>query len=134
MGRGSAKTLTNMAHRGYAANLQVFDDVEDDPMAFTNNTVRRAHIKQEVLCAVMRDGVSLHFESRMGFNAAEYAKQAHKKFGPCRVVFFEANEAQMWREIRWKNANVGTMYKRPSFITLGAEHVPDNLRLAAMLL
>lgn len=113
--------------------MKVFDDVED-PMALTTNVVRRADIKQEVICAVLKDNESVHFENRMGFNGAHYALQAHAKFGKCRVVFYEANEAQSWREIRWKNANVGTLYKRPSFITLTADQVPDNLRLAAMLL
>jgi hypothetical protein len=132
--RGSAKWQSYAAYQGYHANIQVFDDEEDDPMAIGNNTVKRAFIKQEVLCAVLQNGESVHFESRLGFNGADYAKQAHKKFGPCRVIFYQANEAQMWREIRWKNVNVGALYKRPSFITLGPDKVPENLRLAAMLL
>lgn len=134
--RGCSKPLLRAAYQGYSAAMKVFDDVQskDDPMALKNHVVARAYIKQEVLCAVVRNGESLHFETRKDFNSAEYAKRAFKKFGTCRVVFYEANEANMWREIRWKNANVGTMYKRPSFNMLNADKVPENLQLAAMLL
>lgn len=99
-----------------------------------NHVVARAYIKQAVLCAVLQNGESVHFETQEGFNGAEYARQAFKKFGKCRVIFYEANDDKTWREIRWKNANVGTTYRRPSFITLEGSEVPDNLQLAAMLL
>ena len=131
--RGSDKSVSHAQLRGWGVDMTVFDDMED-PMNLYNNVVRRAHIKQEVLCAVLKNGESVHFENRMGFNGAEYARQAFKKFGKCRVIFYAANEGQMWRELRWKNANVGTMYRRPSFITLGSSEVPNNLQLAAMLL
>lgn len=103
-------------------------------MNLSNNVVRRAHIAKEVICAVLRKDEVLHFETRMGFDGANYAQQAFNKYGPCRVAFYEGNEAQMWREIRWKNSNVGTLYRRPSFMTLSPEKVPEQLRLAAMLL
>lgn len=132
--RGSGKTMTRAIYQGYKARMQVFDDEENDPMNTRNNVVARAHITKEVLCAVLKDEQTVHFENRMGFNGAEYARQAFQKFGKCRVIFYEANDAQTWRELRWKNANVGTMYRRPSFINLLKEKVPQNLQLAAMLL
>lgn len=127
--RGASKTYV-----GGIAKLMTFDDIQECPMALRNHVVARAHIVQEVLCAVLKDGESVHFENRMGFNAGEYAKQAFAKFGKCRVIFYEANEAKTWREFRWKNANVGSMYRRPSFMNVEADKVPDNLQLAAMLL
>ncbi|AXC36483.1 hypothetical protein HOT57_gp39 [Pseudomonas phage phCDa] len=113
--------------------LTVFDEVED-PMALNNHVVSRAHIKAEVICAVLQNGDAVHFESRQGFNGGEYAKQAFQKFGKCRVIFYQPNDHHMWREVRWKNANVGTLYRRPSFKTLSDADVPDHLQVAAMLL
>lgn len=131
--RGSGKSMSRaLLLQGRTQMLT--SDKDEDPMNTRNNVVPRAHIKQEVLCAVLKNGESVHFENRMGFNGAEYARQAFKKFGKCRVIFYEANEAKLWRELRWKNATVGTLYRRPSFMTLEGSEVPDNLQLAAMLL
>ena len=127
--RGAGKTF-----RGNLSTIAKWAESEDDPVGLTNNVVRRAFIAKEVICAVLKKDQVLHFETRMGFDGANYAQQAFAKHGPCRVAFYEANEAQMWREIRWKNANVGTLYRRPSFMTLSPENVPEQLRLAAMLL
>ena len=131
--RGSGKSTSRALLLQRQAQMLTFDE-EKDPMNTRNHVVARAHIKQEVLCAVLQNGETVHFENRMGFNGAEYALQAFAKFGKCRVIFFEANEAMAWREIRWKNANVGTLYRRPSFSTLEGNKVPENLQLAAMLL
>ena len=111
-----------------------FMEKEDDPMELRNSKVRRAYIKDEVLCAVMKDGNVLHFETRKDFNAGEYAKQAFAKFKRCRVLFFRNDEYACWKEVRWKNANVGTQYKRPNFKTVLTSEVPPELQVAVMCL
>lgn len=118
-------------------NLPTFGDFmenKDDPMNMHNHAVPRAHIKDEVICAVIKDGLVLHFETRKDFNAGEYAKQAFAKFKRCRVLFFRNDEYACWKEVRWKNANVGTLYKRPNFKTVLLEEVPPELQVAVMCL
>lgn len=118
-------------------NLPSFGDFmhnKDDPMELRNNKVSRAHIKDEVLCAVMQDGNVLNFETRKDFHAGNYAKQAFAKFGRCRVLFFRNDEYSIWKEVRWKNANVGTLYKRPNFKVVLTEEVPPELQVAVMCL
>jgi hypothetical protein len=107
---------------------------EFDPMHLGNSKVPRTFIEEQVLCAVMRDGNVLHFETQTKFHAGRYADQAFKKFGRCRVLFFRNDEYQCWKEIRWKNANVGTQYARPNFKTVLQEEVPPELQVAVMCL
>lgn len=118
--------------QGVNPTLFNLDEEANDPMAIANNVVKRAFIKTSVLCSVIDGDTVLSVEERSEFNAAEYALQAHKKFGKCRVLFFRPSEDLVWREIRWKNANVGTLYKRPSFVTVTPESVPPELQVAMM--
>lgn len=117
---------------GNTPEYTYYDEVWNDPMAITNNVVKRAYIKTSVLCSVINGDTVLHVEEQSAFNAAEYARQAFKKFGKCRVLFFRPSEDQVWREIRWKNANVGSLYKRPSFMTVSTEKVPPELQVVML--
>lgn len=105
----------------------------ENPMNIHNNVVPRSYIEQEVLVAAFKDGVVLVTETKSRFKLGEWAQAAHKKHGPCRVIAFKPGEL-MWREVRWKNANSGTLYRRPSFKTLNPEQVPQELQLAALML
>lgn len=111
--------------------VTVLDDV-DDPMNVKNNVVPRAYITGAVLCSVLQGQDVKLVEERSSFNAATYAKQAFEKFGKCRVVFHQPGVDRVWREIRWKNSNVGTLYRRPSFMTMPHEEVPPELQLAML--
>jgi hypothetical protein len=104
-----------------------------DPMYSTNNVVPRAYIEQEVIVAAFKNGVVLETETKARFKLGDWAQAAHKKHGPCRVIAFKPGEL-MWREVRWKNANSGTLYRRPSFMTLNPAQVPQELQLAALML
>jgi hypothetical protein len=108
-----------------------FGEVED-PMNINNNVVKRAHIAEPVLCAVFRDGDVLQIEERTKFDAAYYAKKAFQTHGKCRVMFYRPSVDRVWREIRWKNANVGTLYKRPSLMTVQHDEVPPEAQVAMM--
>lgn len=96
------------------------------------NVVRRAHVKEEVLCAVIADGEIRDFCSKNDFNGAQYAKNAFKLYGKCRVLFHRPGADLVWREIRWKNANVGTLYRRPSLMTVSYDQVPPELQVATL--
>lgn len=113
------------------AQFAIYDEVFD-PMNGRNHVVPRAFIKASVMCAVLNKDAVLHFEERAGFLAGEYARQAYAKYGKCRVLFFQPGEDRLWREIRWKNANVGTLYKRPAFINVATADVPPELQVAVM--
>lgn len=111
-----------------------FNSMEDfhDPMNIHNNVVKRAHIKDAVLCAVFRDNDVLRIEDRKNFDGSYYAKKAFQTYGKCRVLFFNPDTDKVWREIRWKNANVGTLYRRPSFMTVPHDEVPPELQVAML--
>jgi hypothetical protein len=111
-----------------------FNSMEDfhDPMNIHNNVVKRAHIKDAVLCAVFRDNDVLSIEERKNFDGSYYAKKAFQTHGKCRVLFFNPDTDKVWREIRWKNANVGTLYRRPSFMTVPRDEVPPELQVAML--
>lgn len=113
------------------AQFAYYDEVHD-PMNLRNNVVPRAFIKASVMCAVLNKDAVIHFEERAGFLAGKYARQAYAKYGKCRVLFFQPGEDRVWREIRWKNANVGTLYKRPAFINVATADVPPELQVAVM--
>lgn len=113
------------------AQFAIYDEV-NDPMNLRNNVVPRAFIKASVMCAVLNKDAVLHIEERAGFLAGDYAQQAHNKYGKCRVLFFQPGEDRVWREIRWKNANVGALYKRPAFVNVALEKVPPELQVAVM--
>lgn len=118
-------------YNGSKAALAYFDEV-NDPMNLRNNVVARAFIKDSVLCAVINKDAVLCIEERTGILAGEYARQAFEKFGVCRVMFYKPGEDHVWREIRWKNSNVGTLYRRPSFMTVVTEDVPPELQVAML--
>ena len=121
-----------MSIQGTNGWMSVFDDEANDPMNTRNHVVKRAFINDAVLCSVvLSDGVK-HLEELKRFDAAEYSRQAFKKFGKCRVFFYKPGVDKVWREIRWKNANVGTLYKRPSFMTVGSDDVPAELVVAML--
>ena len=101
-------------------------------MNLRNNVVARAYIKDAVLCSVMCGDDVKAVEEHKSFNAADYARQAYAKFGKCRVMFFKPGEDRLWREIRWKNSNVGSLYRRPSFMTVATEDVPPELQVAML--
>lgn len=112
--------------------LAVADDIQEDFMNTKNHVVRRAYVKDPVLCSVFHSGDVKRIEELSDFNAAEYAKQAFKKFGKCRVMFYRPGVDHVWREIRWKNANAGTLYRRPGFITVSRDEVPPELQVAML--
>jgi len=103
-------------------------------MNLRSTKVSRGYIADEVICAIVKDGLVLHLETRKDFKAGEYAKEAFYKYKRCRVLFYRGNEHAMWREVRWKNANTGTMYHRPNFKTVSSEEVPPELQVAVMCL
>lgn len=121
-----------MSISGSWPNVFLIDEQKEDPMNVKNSQVPRTLIKEKVLCAVFRNGTVLHIEERQDFRAGPYAVQAHQKFGRCRVLFFRPSEDLVWREIRWKNANAGTLYKRPSFKNVAYDEVPAELKVAMM--
>lgn len=110
--------------------------IDDSAMGFGRNAIlARSLVQEPCLCAVIRNGDVVHFEERQSVQAGEYSRQAYAKFGKCRVLFYIPSEAgKVWREIRWKNANVGTLYRRPSFSTMKEEHVPPQLAVALLCL
>jgi hypothetical protein len=116
---------------GKVSWLGTMDEVSD-LMNINNNVVKRAYVKDSVLCSVFHSGDVKHIEERSDFNAAVYARQAFAKFGKCRVMFYRPGVDHVWREIRWKNANVGTLYKRPSFMTVAYDEVPPELQVAML--
>lgn len=101
-------------------------------MNLRNNVVACGFIKDSVLCAVINKDAVLCIEERTGILAGEYAQQAFGKFGVCRVMFYKPGEDRLWREIRWKNSNVGTLYRRPSFINVTTKDVPPELQVAML--
>lgn len=107
-------------------------DEANDPMNTLNHTVKRAHIAEPVLCAIFSDGNVLKIEERSKFDGAYYAKKAFQTHGKCRVMFYRPGVDHVWREIRWKNANVGTLFKRPSFMTVAHDEVPPELQVAML--
>jgi hypothetical protein len=117
--------------RGKYSGILSLDDL-DDPMNTRNHVVKRAFINDAVLCSVVLAGGVKHLDEHKRFDAAEYARQAFKKFGKCRVFFFKPGNDVVWREIRWKNANVGTLYRRPSFMTVPHDEVPPELQVAML--
>lgn len=122
-----------MSQFGSYSNFVMHDNSDmDDPMNLHNNVVPRAYVKESVLCSVFHRGDVKHIEERNDFNAAEYARQAFLKFGKCRVMFYRPGVDHVWREIRWKNANVGTLYRRPSFMTVPHDEVPPELQVAML--
>lgn len=127
--RGNPKAFGSYAAAKMAFNYM---DEKNDPMNLRNNVVARGFIKDSVLCAVINKDAVLCIEERAGILAGEYARQAFDKFGVCRVMFYKPGEGHVWREIRWKNSNVGTLYRRPSFMTVVAEDVPPELQVAML--
>lgn len=127
--RGNPKAFGSYAAAKMAFNYM---DEKNDPMNLRNNVVARAFIKDSVLCAVINKDEVLCIEERAGILAGEYARQAFEKFGVCRVMFYKPGEDRLWREIRWKNSNVGSLYRRPSFMTVATEDVPPELQVAVL--
>lgn len=120
--------------QGNSAWLATFDEESYNMMNVRNHATPRDYVKDEVLCAVLKEGLVAHFETRKDFKAGEYAKEAFAKFKKCRVLFYLRNEQDCWREIHWKNRNIGTLYRRPRFAPIPREKVPPELQVAVMCL
>lgn len=102
-------------------------------MNLYNSKPRRAF--EDAMCVIGvidLNGNLLHSETKEKVDFGAYAKQAFTKFGPCRVAF-KPQGVLTWREVRWKNKNSGSLYRRPSYVTLDDKHVPDLLKLMDMI-
>ena len=119
-------------YRGNPKAKFAYLDEVNDPMNLRNNVVSRGYIKDSVMCAVINKDAVLLIEERTGILAGEYARQAYEKFGVCRVLFYKPGEDRLWREIRWKNSNVGTLYRRPSFMNVATDKAPPELQVAML--